>query len=417
MRSFKAVLCSISPVTYTIASVICAIGAGIVGGILFEWSAGEWVTAVVGLGAFTISFLAWRTATEARNDSRRAADAAESTAETAKREADSGRHGWSITPDPKTHFHVLRNTGSADAHDVRISAIADPDELEDEDEDDGPNPAGPRFTHESAGQLIRAGESTKFFCIDSFSRQVTDVAITWRSDGETADRTWVETTSFVDHEWHKKIQQRSEARDLRREDQRREDTRYLIEQMINLAEAYGHYLKDPGDPALRLKAQAIAAALPPSLAIEIGYKLDVAKNAYQRGRPGPEDFLEDEDRPLVAAMLPQIDLLWGVSTTAAGMYGDPLHANEDQQPEYTIAHAVEAYIRRVKERESGERPTRWTRKDEAERQALFKDLHEWADSRPTVEPESPVSTSESGSDGGRGDEEEPGEPDTAYVIT
>lgn len=368
----------------TIVSIayVCAVLAGVIAGIVFQFEVSDWITAAVGAGALTVSLLAWNTSAKAQGDSTRAADAAELSAETARLEADNRKYGWSITPDPRTNIHLLRNTGSADANDVELSRIGV--------ESDVASPARPRFLNDAAGKLIRAGESREFFCVNTFGDRLTEIQIDWTPKGELAPRHWVEATSFTDHECRERTRQERHERDVRGEDQRRSDSRYFIDLLIRLGEAYADYRVDPDDPRKRFQVQMLAAALPPNLAIEAGFEVDVAKNAYKSEMPH-DWFVPDEDKHFVEGRIAEIEILWDI----AGFGPPVLHANEHEPPEYTLRHAVEAYAARARKRTEGVRETRWTEADQAEHDAIFASMKARSAARGrSEEPTSPDEPSE-----------------------
>lgn len=333
---------------YKAASALCLISAG----ALYVWALVvatdplELVTPAVAIGAVVVALFA-------RHQAKRSADASQRNAEIASEQERRRRNGWVVEPHPTSYRHVLRNVGTVPAKDVQLRGK------------DGEF-ARLAFVTSSDDVTIAPGEARAFDALTTFSTTGIQISISWRPEDEESRLEWVEVLhpSASEVADRGRDAQYREARDLRREDLNRAEAERCRSVILQLGEAYASYRLDTADEGKKLKVQLLVAALPPGLAREIGFEVDVARDAWRRGWLPLEHHVPPEEQSLLVGKIPLIELIWNMRSL------DPVpvqYANEsrDSIQEPTIAWALRGYVERVRERESGDRQTRYTAAEKA----------------------------------------------------
>lgn len=318
-----------------------------------------WTASIAGAGALIVAGIAAWIAWQAKGESARSADAAEGSHQITELQEERRKHGWRIEPHPDKHRHILRNMGTLTATDVRFGEQSKHFVLQFASRVDG-------------GQVdIAPGEARAFDLLKSFSSTGVEIQIDWLPEGEATRRKWTEVTSHdgaVGDSERREDQSRENK--FRAEDRSNERSREYRELILQLGDAYADWIAAREDAGKKLRVQLLAASLPPGMAREIGHEVDVLKDAWGRGWFPLEDHVAAEDAHLLDGVLPHIELVWNMHQLSGYrvQYADE-HLDRIQEP--TIQWAIRGYVERVKERQSGERKTRWTAAEQAELDARF----------------------------------------------
>lgn len=304
----------------------------------------KWTDAVSGLiafGALCVAAAAWR-------ESRRSAEADHRSVGIAEAQEERLRYGWSVNLHPNGHHYELRNTGTVGAQAVEL----------------GGDFMRVRFlSSDGDGRVdIAAGEARAFQALTSFSNGGVELIIEWLPDGEPERRNWRETVPPLPSSTADRARERRDAR-IREDQQRRDDMRDQRELILRLGDAYADWKVDRDDPKKRLQVQLLTAALPPSVAREIGYEVDVARDVWGDGEYPFVFHVAEEDRALIEPVQAEIELMWNMRQLAGYSVYGPISA-EGPSTEPRIWWAVKGYAERVRERESGQRRLRRSRADQ-----------------------------------------------------
>lgn len=314
-----------------------------VAGLALVAAAAIWSDTLLQLASPGLAALALLVSAAALRQSARSADAASRSAAIAEDQEQRRKYGWVIRPRQDDGEYELRNIGSVNARCVRLSG--DFFKVE--------------FIHEHGGERelvhIDAGESKVFYALKSFSQAGREVDIVWQPEGEP-ERRWREVIPPGPRDLGDRKDLRYEER-ARADECRRVEARELQQRILQLGDAYSRWKADPSDPAKKLRVQLLVAALPPDLAREIGYQVDVARDVW-----GPEEYplvrlVPAEDRHLVENELAEIELIWNMrQVTGYEVYGPTESVSLNAEPR--IWWAVRGYAERQKERQSGDRKLR-----------------------------------------------------------
>lgn len=283
--------------------------------------------------------------------SAKSAEAALRSAAVAEDQEQRRKYGWAVALLPDGSAYELRNTGSQNAKSVRLAG---------DFFDIG-------FIHEegrTGGSVnIDAGEAKVFDARTSYGQVGLEVEISWQPEGsDEGERKWREVIPQPPREFHAQSDRRHDAR-IRAEEHRREDMWHLQEKMLQLGEAYSRWKANPADLGNKLQVQLLVAALPPALAREIGYEVDVARDVW-----GPEEYpltrlIPEEDRHLVEGQLAEVELMWNMRRVSDyAVYGPTSALGPNEEPR--IWWAVRGYVERQKERLAGERKLRRSPEDQ-----------------------------------------------------
>lgn len=299
------------------------------------------VSSLIAFGALCIATAAWR-------EARRSAEADYRSVGIAEAQEERLRYGWSVSLHANGSHYELRNTGTAAAQAVGLSG----DFIR----------IGFRSSDGIGPVNIAAGEARAFQALASFNDKGVEMIIEWLPEGETERRTWRETVPPLPSRIEDYVQERREDR-VREEQQRRDDSREWRELILRLGDAYVDWKVDRDDPKKKLRVQLLTAALPPSIAREIGYEVDVARDVWGDGEYPFVFHVAEEDRKLIEPVQAEIELMWNMRQLAGYEVYGPIDA-EGPNTEPRIWWAVKGYASRVRERESGERRLRRSRTDQ-----------------------------------------------------
>jgi hypothetical protein len=323
----------------------------------------KWTDAMSGLiafGALCIAAAAWR-------ESRRSAEADHRSAGIAEAQEERLRYAWSVSLHPNGSHYQLRNTGTATAQAVELSG----DFMR----------IGFRSSDEDGPVNIAAGEARAFQALTSFNDSGVEMTIEWLPKGETERRTWRETVPPMPSRIKEHVQERRDDR-IREEQQRRDDAREWRELVLRLGDAYADWKEDRDDPKKKLRVQLLTAALPPSIAREIGYEVDVARDVWGEGQYPFVFHVAEEDWELIEPVQAEIELMWNMRQLAGYRVYGPIDA-EGPNTEPRIWWALKGYASRVRERESGERTLRRSRADQEHRDRAMQQLQRFGQENPT----------------------------------
>ncbi|MFE7421119.1 hypothetical protein [Rhodococcus sp. NPDC057529] len=310
-------------------------------------TAKDWASPLVAVTAVVV-------ATFAMLQSRRSADAAHQNLTISELQEKRRRHGWALESHPNADRYVLRNVGTVTSTDVKL---------------DG-NFFHLRFVTQTEGPVtIAPGEARSFDAIPSFSQHGVEIAVTWVPENESERRTWVEVLqpSQAGAAARREREQRSATAQAWDRQRAVADRDEYLRLLLQLGDAYSAYKQDPTAAGMKLRVQLLVAALPPSLAREIGYEVDVARDVWGDSEYPLEQCLAEEDRHLVDDLLPEIELMWNVRTVSGYSVYGPIGA-EGPDTEPRVWWAIQGYVDRVKERESGNRQLRLSPQDRTHRE-------------------------------------------------
>lgn len=318
-----------------VAAIIAAVATGT------KWT--DVASPAIALGALVVATAAWR-------QNRRSADADHRSVDIAEAQEERRRYGWSVNLHPNGSHYELRNTGTVAAQAVELGGSFMRIQFLSKDGD---------------GRVdIAAGEARAFHAITGFSRGGVELIIDWLPEGETERRTWRETMPPMPNSWADRTREREENQ-ARALDRQRDDMRDQRELILRLGDAYADWKTDRDNPQKKLRVQLLVAALPPSIAREIGYEVDVARDVWGDGEYPFEFHVAEEDRELISPARAEIELMWNMRQLAGYRVYGPIEA-EGPSTEPRIWWAVKGYASRVRERESGERQLRRSRADQME---------------------------------------------------
>lgn len=323
----------------------------------------KWTDAVSGLiafGALCIAAAAWR-------ETRRSAEADHRSVGIAEAQEERLRYGWSVSLHPNGSHYELRNTGTAAAQAVGLSG----DFMR----------IGFRSSDGDGPVNIAAGEARAFQALASFNDSGVEMIIEWLPEGETERRIWRETVPPMPSRIKDHVQDRRDDR-IREEQQRRDDSREWRELILRLGDAYADWKVDRDDPKKKLRVQLLTAALPPSIAREIGYEVDVARDVWGEGEYPFVFHVAEEDRAGIESVQAEIELMWNMRHLAGYRVHGPIDA-EGPSTEPRIWWAVKGYASRVRERESGERRLRRSRADQEHHDWAMQQLQRFEQENPT----------------------------------
>jgi hypothetical protein len=276
------------------------------------------------------------------------------------------RYGWSVSLHANGSHYELRNTGTASAQAVELTG----DFIR----------IGFRSRDGNGPVNIAAGEARAFHALASFNDSGVEMIIEWLPEGETERRTWRETVPPMPRRIAEYVQERREDR-VREEQQRRDDSREWRELILRLGDAYVDWKVDRDDPKKKLRVQLLTAALPPSIAREIGYEVDVARDVWGDGEYPFVFHVAEEDRKLIEPVQAEVELMWNMRQLAGYQVYGPIDA-EGPNTEPRIWWAVKGYASRVRERESGERRLRRSRTDQEHHDRAMQQLQRLAEDHP-----------------------------------
>lgn len=318
------------------------------------------VSSLIAFGALCIATAAWR-------ETRRSAEAAHRSAGIAEAQEERLRYGWSVSLHPNGSHYELRNTGTAAAQAVGLSG----DFIR----------IGFRSSDADGPVNIAAGEARAFQALASFNDNGVEMIIEWLPEGEVERRTWRETVPPMPSRTENYVQERREDR-VREEQQRRDDSREWRELVLRLGDAYADWKVDRDDPKKKLRVQLLTAALPPSIAREIGYEVDIARDVWGDGEYPFVFHVAEEDRELIEPVQAEIELMWNMRQLAGYEVYGPIDA-EGPNTEPRIWWGVKGYASRVRERESGGRRLRRSRADQEHHNRAMQQLQRFARENPT----------------------------------
>ncbi|MDJ0413812.1 hypothetical protein [Rhodococcus opacus] len=315
------------------------------GMIVSSASLTDWISPLIASGALVVAVLA-------RQQARRSADAAQTNATISELQEKRRRIGWVIESHPVPRRHVLRNVGTVIATKVELG--------------DKSNFAMLTFvTSRDEPVSIAPGEARAFDAAPMYSAPGIEVSVSWVPEDEEESRTWVEVLepSSSEASDRGRDQQRKDAQKIREEQRRHDQAKEWRDLLLKLGDAYEDYRSDRESARKKLRVQLLVAALPPGMAREVGYEVDVARDVW-----GPDEYpldcqLAAEDRHIVDGVLPQIELVWNMRS----LEGTPAYRPADSEvpsSEPRVWWAIHGYVERVKERESGERRLRRSREDQ-----------------------------------------------------
>lgn len=339
-------------------------GAVLLTAVIAAWlitavkTAAKWTDAVsslIAFGALCIATAAWR-------ETRRSAEADRRSVSIAEAQEESRRYGWSVSLHPHGSHYELRNTGTAAAQAVGLSG----DFMR----------IGFGSTDGKGPVNIAAGEARAFQALASFNDGGVEMIIEWLPDGETERRTWRETVPPMPSRIDGYVQERREDR-VREEQQMRDDSREWRELVLRLGDAYADWKVDRDDPKKKLRVQLLTATLPPSIAREIGYEVDVARDVWGEGEYPFVFHVAEEDRELIEPVQAEVELMWNMRQLAGYQVYGPIDA-EGPNSEPRIWWAFKGYASRVRERESGERRLRRSRTDQEHHDQAMQQLQSFA---------------------------------------
>ncbi|WP_415394349.1 hypothetical protein ACMTN4_00875 (plasmid) [Rhodococcus globerulus] len=308
-------------------------------------TAKDWASPLIAIAAVVVAVFAMM-------QSRRSADAAHRNLTISELQENRRRHGWTIEPHPQADRYILRNTGTITATDVQLEG--DFFHL--------------RFVTDTDTVEIAPGEARSFDAASSIDQYGVEIAVTWRSENEKQRRTWTEVlqpSPASEASWKnfQKENAATRADERQRANAQREESLRLL---LQLGDAYSTYKHEPADPASKLKVQLLAS-LPPHLAREIGYQVDVARDVWGENEYPFEGHLAEEDHHIINGITPEIELMWNVRTVSGYSVYGPIDA-QGPNSEPRVSWAIRGYVDRAKERESGNRQLRLSARDEAHRE-------------------------------------------------
>ncbi|OBG24071.1 hypothetical protein A5768_22115 [Mycolicibacterium fortuitum] len=342
------------------ALLIVAVAAWVIAAVVTGTKWTDAVSPAISLGALVVAAAAWR-------QTRRSADADHRSVGIAEAQEERLRYGWSVSLHPNGSHYELRNTGTAAAHAVELSGDFWRIGFRSSDGDGPVN--------------IASGEARAFQALTSFSDGGVEMTIEWLPEGDTERRRWRETVPPMPSRIEGHVQERRDDR-IREEQQQRDDSREWRELILRLGDAYADWKIDRDDPKKKLRVQLLTAALPPSMAREIGYEVDVARDVWGDGEYPFEFHVAEEDRELISPVRAEIELMWNMRQLAGYRVYGPIEA-EGPSTEPRIWWAVKGYASRVRERESGERQLRRSRADQEHHAWAMQQLQRFETHRPT----------------------------------
>lgn len=357
---------------YGVSSILCLTASVVCWGLLLAVAdkPEDWIGAIGGFGAFLISGIAAVIAWLAKDESKRAADAAEGSHQITELQEERRKYGWRIEPHPRRDRHILRNMGTLTATDVKFRNQSKFFILQFASKGDDPVDIAP-------------GEARAFDLLHSFSSTGIEIQIDWLPEGESNRHHWTEVTSqngSIEESNRREDQHREDRfRSADKVDERARESRDLI---LQLGDAYSDWIENPEDAKTKLRVQLLTAALPPSMAREIGFEVDVLRDAWGRGWYPLENHVAQEDAHLLDGVIPQVELVWNMHQLT-DHYVQYANEGRDQIQEPTISWALRGYVERVRERQSGERKTRWTAAEQAKLDARFAGARGEADFEPS----------------------------------
>lgn len=307
-----------------------------------------------------IAFFAVVAAVLSMIQSKRSADSSGTSARIAELQEERLKYRWSIEPHPSQSRYVIRNLGSRAAFEVRIG------------DEEGSPPSFFEGVSKGEEVSIASGEARSFIYIQTFGNAGIEIDISWRPEGESERRTWrevLEPPAAEAAERNRRDELHEKQRDRER-DLHRDETREWKATMVELADAWSEYRQNPTDAKLKLRVQILVASLPPQFAREMGYAVDVARDVWGEGEWPFESFVADTDADVIKDVLPEIELLWNMRTVSGYSVYGPIGA-QGPNSEPRIWWAVQGYVERVRERESGNRRLRRSPADEKHRQEML----------------------------------------------
>ncbi|AUN39876.1 hypothetical protein ASU32_07490 [Tsukamurella tyrosinosolvens] len=312
-----------------------------------------------------IAVIAACVATAALVESRKSANASHRSARIAEAQELRRRYGWSIALHPNGEYYELRNTGTVTARFVTFEGDFHFVQFLDRGGDDDSNPIAP-------------GEARAFRALSGFGNVGVEVVIEWVPEGDTEHRRWRETLPPLPDSMAGIVKERKAAR-VREERYSRDDARQHLDLLLRLGDAYGEWKLDRSDPAKKLRVQLLTAALPPSMAREVGYEVDVARDVWGQGEYPLALHVAEKDLELIAGIEAEIELMWNVRQLAGYSVYGPIEA-EGPNTEPRVWWAFRGYVDRVRERESGERRLRRSRSDQEHREYALRQIEHFRQS-------------------------------------
>ncbi|NKR96207.1 hypothetical protein GS473_04465 [Rhodococcus hoagii] len=347
-KYFRGLFWRIPTVVYRTLSALCLIAAlsFLVAAVAIDpGSALDWGSPAVAIAALAVAALS-------RIQAQRSADAAVANARIAELQENRRRFGWQVEPHPTPDHYILRNVGTVTATKVEIANREQFATVRILSAGDGPVSISP-------------GEARVFVAPGKFSAIGCEVHIRWVPESEKEARTWIETVqpSANATALEQRRADRSREDKIRGESLAIEKTREYRDLILKLGDAYSEYRAAPADIGKKLRVQLLVSALPPNMAREIGYEVDVARDVWGPGEHPFRQHVADEDWPLIEELTPQIELMWNMRQLHRWeVYGSLDAAGPNAEPR--IWWALRGYVDRVKERESGDRATRRSPEDQ-----------------------------------------------------
>ncbi|MEV8195069.1 hypothetical protein AB0P13_23590 [Rhodococcus pyridinivorans] len=346
MKSVKELVGKPSVEQYASAAVLAFAGTLLIVLFILGGTAtiGEWVTRLVAVASVVVALLS-------RRQSKRSADAAERNAELAASEEIRRRHRLVLDPHPVPFRHVLRNAGTVAATHVEVVNRGDY--------------ARARFVGPEGPVTIEPGQARAVDLLTTWGKSGVQVTFEWIPEGETEKKMWTEVIypSASEIAGRGERQEDSVSRRRREESVAREERREVRSLILQLGDAYAQYKADPAGVGNRLRVQLLTAALPPDLAREIGYEVDIPRHVW-----GPEEYpfhhhLHPDDAHLIEGIMPELELIWNMRhLEGSPVYGPTEAVGPETEPR--IWWAIQGYVERVKDREAGVRHTRRSPEDQ-----------------------------------------------------
>lgn len=296
----------------------------------------SWASPTIALGSVIVALNAW-------SQSRRSADAAQKNAHISELQEGRRRYGWVLEPHPDPNRHVLRNTGTLAATQVQLTNTQDFAHLAFLRQDDG-------------APTIQPGEAKAFDALESFGSLGVEVTISWIPEGEAEKKEWVEVLESAPDTKIEKIAAERAQRNIREEQRAYDEFKEIRQILLQLGQAYAEYKTDPENMTKKFRVQMLTSALPPDLAREVGYEVDVPRHVWGPDEYPLDQMIADEDKHILQGNIPQVELMWNLFQLRGLEIWGPVGRGRSQ--ELRVWHAMQGYVDRVKERESGERTTR-----------------------------------------------------------
>lgn len=320
-----------------LAAVVGAVGFGVLGWWLWTYHHASSAT-LIALGAFAVSCFAQFQASRSAHNAAKTSVLAQLNEERAK-------YGWTITVHPDGHCHVLRNTGTLTAHDVRFTNI-------------GPQTFIQFEQHEGKqGPTIPRGQAVAFHATFTYGSVGRAVQFDWLPEGKTKRRTFKDVLEPIPNKQFDETVKRSEVERDADAAIRRQWCVEIRRHLIDLADAWAVFQVD-ATPQNKARVQALVSALPSNMVREMGFAVDVLRDYWGDNQWPLDIFVQDEkDKKLVHDNAPMIELMWNLTWVQIPQVAEA-DISQSPDPWYRIEHAVSGYVELVRNREQGKRELR-----------------------------------------------------------